>query len=139
MTDETPTINYLSNPVLLISDADFLSSWIWIGDYSLLQELHAKIVIPYKVIEELSRTKHPLYQKNLNDFMQLENNLWTRHYFSIQENTSEDYELYNALTRDGYLGKKIDPGEAACIAIAKYSHERCMVASNNLRDISCYS
>lgn len=83
MTDETPTINYLSNPVLLISDADFLSSWIWIGDYSLLQELHAKIVIPYKVIEELSRTKHPLYQKNLNDFMQLENNLWTRHFSCI--------------------------------------------------------
>lgn len=116
----------------LFFDTDCLSSFLWINDTNLLEQLYGgRIIIPGPVYQELSNPSIPhiriradaLLHKSIATVQQIETD-------------KEEYQLYRQLLRATSGIKAIGKGEAAGIALAKTYNG--ILASNNWRDIAHY-
>jgi predicted nucleic acid-binding protein len=116
----------------LFFDTDCLSSFLWINDTNLLEQLYGgKIVIPGPVYQELSNPSIPHIKKRADILVGKE-------FASIKqiEVDKEEYDLYRTLVKGTKKQKAIGKGEAAGIALAKTYDG--ILASNNWKDIALY-
>lgn len=118
----------------LFFDTDCLSSFLWIGDTSIIEALYGgRIILPEPVYEELG---HRAIQRF--GIKERADKLISSGAASVQsiEAGTEEYQIYRDLT-DPKPGKKtIGKGEAGGIALAKTYNG--VLVSNNTRDIMPY-
>lgn len=120
----------------LFFDTDCISAFLWVDNESILANLYpGRIVIPGQVYTELS---HP----GLNHLkgMRAQIDILVQRGDAVVKSIivgSKTYALYHKLTQNPAPGHKIiGLGEAAAISMAKDCGG--ILASNNLKDISCY-
>ena len=116
----------------LFFDTDCLSSFLWVNNTNILQELYGGvIVLPDPVYQELSNPSIPHIKQRVD-------RLITSRDVSVKEieEGSEEYKLYTELVRGEEGKKSIGRGEAGGIALAKTYNG--ILASNNYKDIAPY-
>ncbi len=113
-------------------DTDCLSAFLWVRGESILSRLYSgHIILPAQVYRELSRVPHLLASV---DTLKQQGDLK----IESMEVDSAEYHDYIQMTTAPEVGMRlIGSGEAAGIAMVK--HRGGTLASNNLRDISCYT
>lgn len=133
--------NTADESAIVISDTDFLSSFLWRNQFGIVTKVFAKlgmdIVVPQVVMEELGysiRTKDRLQTPliRLNDKKEKAHgagNVYIR-----------DIDPFSEMgTKYEELKKNMGQGESAAISMALYADEKtACLASNNLKDISQY-
>lgn len=126
---------------IVISDTDFLSSFLWRNQFGIVTKLFAKlgmdIVIPQAVIEELGysirtreRLQTPLIRlNNKKEKVRGAGNIYIR-----------DIDPFSDMgIKYNELKESMGQGESAAISMLLYSEEKpACLASNNLKDISKY-
>lgn len=142
MTDQSGRVNDAADEsAIVISDTDFLSSFLWRNQFGIVTKLFAKlgmdIVVPQVVMEELGysiRTKDRLQTPliRLNDKKEKVHgagNVYIR-----------DIDPFSEMgTKYEELKKNMGQGESAAISMALYADEKtACLASNNLKDVSQY-
>lgn len=142
MTDQGRRVNDTADEsAIVISDTDFLSSFLWRNQFGIVTKLFAKlgmdIVVPQVVMEELGysiRTKDRLQTPliRLNDKKEKVHgvgNVYIR-----------DIDPFSEMgTKYEELKKNMGQGESAAISMALYADEKtACLASNNLKDVSQY-
>lgn len=142
MTDQSEKMNDTAEKSeIVISDTDFLSSFLWRNQFGIVTKLFAKlgmdIVVPQAVIEELgynTRTRgllqKPITQLNdKKDKVHGNGNVYIRDIDPFSD-MGEKYKE---------LKKGMGQGESAAISMVLYAgDETACLASNNLKDISRY-
>lgn len=116
----------------LFFDTDCLSSFLWVNNTNILQELYGGvIVLPDPVYQELSNPSIPHIKQRVD-------RLITSRDVSVKEieEGSEEYKLYTKLVHGEEGKKNIGRGEASVIALAKTYNG--ILASNNYKDIAPY-
>lgn len=116
----------------LFFDTDCLSSFLWVNNTNILQELYGGvIVLPDPVYQELSNP-------SILHIKQRVDKLITSRDVSVKEieEGSEEYKLYTKLVHGEEGKKNIGRGEASGIALAKTYNG--ILASNNYKDIAPY-
>lgn len=116
----------------LFFDTDCLSSFLWVNNTNILQELYGGvIVLPDPVYQELSNPSIPHIKQRVD-------RLITSRDVSVKEieEGSEEYKLYTKLVHGEEGKKNIGRGEASGIALAKTYNG--ILASNNYKDIAPY-
>ena len=142
MTDQSGKINDTAKEnKIVISDTDFLSSFLWRNQFGIVTKLFAKlgmdIVIPQAVIEELGysirtreRLQTPLIRlDNKKEKVQGAGEVYIR-----------DIDPFSDMgIKYNELKESMGQGESAAISMLLYSEEKpACLASNNLKDISKY-
>lgn len=142
MTDQSGRINGTAKEnKIVISDTDFLSSFLWRDQFGIVTKLFAKlgmdIVIPQAVIEELGysirtreRLQIPLIRlNNKKEKMRGAGDIYIR-----------DIDPFSDMgIKYNELKESMGQGESAAISMLLYSEEKsACLASNNLKDISKY-
>lgn len=142
MTDQSGKINDTAKEnKIVISDMDFLSSFLWRNQFGIVTKLFAKlgmdIVIPQAVIEELGysirtreRLQTPLIRlDNKKEKVQGAGEVYIR-----------DIDPFSDMgIKYNELKESMGQGESAAISMLLYSEEKpACLASNNLKDISKY-
>ena len=118
---------------LLFFDADTLSSFLHLSEEYILSMLYeGRIIIPRSVYEEISRASFDNYVlKTRLDSLIREGKAEK---LSINVD-SDEYEMYqNLMSGNNEFNIAIGKGEASCITLA--FHNKGIVVSNNLRDVS---
>ena len=142
MTDQSGKINDTAKEnKIVISDTDFLSSFLWRDKFGIVTKLFAKlgmdIVIPQAVIEELGysirtreRLQMPLIRlNNKKEKVKGAGDIYIR-----------DIDPFSDMgIKYNELKESMGQGESAAISMLLYSEEKpACLASNNLKDISKY-
>ena len=142
MTDQRDKMNNTAEKnEIVISDTDFLSSFLWRDQFGIVTRLFAKlgmdIVVPQAVIEELgysTRTREclqtPLMQlNNKKDKVRGSGNVYIRDIDPFSDMGIKYKELKESMGQ----------GELAAISMLLYAEdEATCLASNNLKDVSRY-
>lgn len=118
----------------LFFDTDCLSSFLWIGDTSIIEALYGgRIILPEPVYDELG---HPAIQRF--GIKERADKLIDDGVASVQtiEVGTQEYGIYRELTEHKAGKKAIGKGEASGIALAKTYNG--VLVSNNTRDIMPY-
>lgn len=142
MTDHSGKINDTAKEnKIVISDTDFLSSFLWRDQFGIVTKLFAKlgmdIVIPQAVIEELGysiRTRERLQIPLIRLNNKKEKTRGAGDIYIRDIDPFSDMGIkYNELK------ESMGQGESAAISMLLYSEEKpACLASNNLKDISKY-
>lgn len=126
---------------IVISDTDFLSSFLWRDQFGIVKKVFGcmgmDIVIPQAVMEELEysiRTRERLAKVVRKEAERKSKTLGSGSVFIREiEAFSEEGVRYEELR------KRIGKGEAAALSMALcMGNERACLASNNLKDINGY-
>lgn len=142
MTDQRDKMNDTAEKSeIVISDTDFLSSFLWRNQFGIVTKLFAKlemdIVVPQAVIEELGystrtrgRLQTPLMQLNYKkDKVRGSGNVYIRDIDPFSDMGIKYKELKESMGQ----------GESAAISMLLYAEDEvACLASNNLNDISRY-
>ncbi len=137
----TCAVDQVSQKKIVISDTDFLSGFLWRGEFGIVVKVFAgmdmDIVVPQAVIDELSysmRTKTRLADVllRLNEKKEKKQ--------GQGEIYIQDIELFSeAGLKYEELKKTLGKGEAAALSMLCYSDRRfTCLASNNLKDVGDY-
>lgn len=142
MTSQGKEVNDTSDKsTIVISDTDFLSSFLWRGQFGIVTRLFEKlgmdIVVPQAVMEELGysirtreRLQTPLIRlNNKKEKVHGAGNVYIR-----------DIDPFSDMgIRYEELKKNMGQGESAAISMVLYAKEEtACLASNNLKDVSAY-
>lgn len=126
---------------VVISDTDFLSSFLWRKQFGIVIKVFARmgmdIIVPQAVMQELEYSKRT--RERLAADIRRENNRKDKR----QGSGCVFIKDIEAFSDEGLffaeLGKTIGKGEAAAISMVLYAEdELACLASNNLKDISKY-
>ena len=142
MTDQREKMNNTAEKSeIVISDTDFLSSFLWRNQFGIVTKLFAKlgmdIVVPQAVIEELGystrtreRLQTPLIQlNNKKNKVHGVGNIYIRDIDPFSDMGIKYKELKESMGQ----------GESAALSMLLYAEdETACLASNNLKDISQY-
>lgn len=114
-------------------DTDCISSLLWTKQENLILQLFPnRIIFPQDVWDEMSNPCIPHFLQRLSKMRSLK----VISVMPILVKT-EEFEIFHELAVAPASGRKlIGRGEAAAIALAKVN--KGVLASNNLKDISCY-
>ena len=116
----------------LFFDTDCLSSFLWIGDTSIIEALYGgRIVLPEPVYKEIDNPSVPHLKEKADKLI-------SSNKASVQniEMGTKEYDLYKELSEYQPGKKTIGKGEAGGIALAKTYNG--VLVSNNLRDVMPY-